>query len=469
MVRADGRRHHTGAVYLNGRWLIEAARLDDVLQPAGAGPMWYAQLDADNTTIWAQFPGADPDHSDVEINVRNTVFTPEKTGINFITLRGFNLRNAATNWAPPSSGQIGLVTAYWCKDWIIEDNDIAYSKCSGVALGKYSDQFDNTNVAGTADPYTACVRRALKNGWNKAAVGSHVVRNNHIHHCEQAGIVGSMGCAFSSVTGNEIHDIHVQGLFGGAEMAGIKFHGAIDALISGNHVYRCGNVAGIWLDWMAQGAQVTRNLLHDNWGSCGDLFFEMQHGPLVVANNLLLSKRLAITLNAQGIAFAHNLIAGPIRNLRSDRRSTPFHAAHSTEIAGLYSSAAGNSGDHRFYNNVFFASSGNRSIDNSALPCYAGGNVYLKSEPLNSDSTSLIEPGRSMEFKLVEQADGWYLDATLDKGWCADQTRKLVTTKLLGKAKVSGALRKSGRIVANDRHRLLRQEAKRGESDSRPN
>ena len=30
-----GREHHTGAVYLNGDWLIEAAKLDEVMMPAG--------------------------------------------------------------------------------------------------------------------------------------------------------------------------------------------------------------------------------------------------------------------------------------------------------------------------------------------------------------------------------------------------------------------------------------------------
>lgn len=33
-----GRKHHTGAVYLNGEWLIEAAQLDDVLAGADRKP-----------------------------------------------------------------------------------------------------------------------------------------------------------------------------------------------------------------------------------------------------------------------------------------------------------------------------------------------------------------------------------------------------------------------------------------------
>ena len=62
-------------------------------------------------------------------------------------------------------------------------------------------------------------------------------------------------------------------------MAGIKIHAAVDTLIAGNHIHRTGR--GIWLDWMAQGARVTGNLLHDNDGT-QDLFFEVNHGPFLI-------------------------------------------------------------------------------------------------------------------------------------------------------------------------------------------
>ena len=55
-----GRQHHTGAVYLNGEWLTEAAKLDDVLKPTAATPLWFAEVDSENTTIWAQFQGSTP-------------------------------------------------------------------------------------------------------------------------------------------------------------------------------------------------------------------------------------------------------------------------------------------------------------------------------------------------------------------------------------------------------------------------
>jgi len=430
---ARGRQHHTGAVYLNGEWRTEAAKLDDLLKPVGSDPLWFGQVDTDNTTIWAQFKGVNPNEAEVEINVRQTVFTPEKTNINYITVSGFNMRNAAPPWAPPTAKQIGIVSALWCKGWIIENNEISYSKCSGVALGKYGDEWDNR--AESAEGYVGTLTRALTNGWNKATVGSHIVRNNHIHHCDQTGVVGSLGCSFSSVTGNVIHDIHLTKLFGGAEMAGIKFHGAIDVTISRNHIYRCGDVSGIWLDWMAQGAQVTCNLLHDNNGWSGDLFLEMQHGPLLVVNNLLLS-RARTYINAKGGAFVHNLIACPLQQERYDDRDTPFHKAHSTDVAGLHKST---NGDQRFYNNIFDAPANLNAFDNSMLPSFAAGNVFAKgTQKSKYDVDMLMKPEFDTSLKLTEKPDGWYLTIAVDKGWREEVKRKLVTTDMLGKAVVSG-------------------------------
>ena len=281
-----GRPHHTGAVYLNGEWLAEAARLADVLKPMASRPLWFGQVDKANTTIWAQFKGVDPNEQRVEINVRRTVFYPEKTGVNYITVRGFTLRDAATPWAPPTAEQVGLIGTHWSKGWIIENNVISHSVCSGISLGKYGDEWDNKS-ADSAEGYVKTIERALKNDWSKENIGSHVVRNNTISHCEQAGVVGSLGAAFSVVTGNTIHDIHVRQLFTGAEMAGIKFHAAIDVRIAGNHIYR--TCRGLWLDWMAQGTRVSANLFHENQSE--DLFVEVDHGPFLVDNNVFLSPR----------------------------------------------------------------------------------------------------------------------------------------------------------------------------------
>lgn len=421
------RNHHTGAVYLNSHWLTEAAKLDDVLKPANDTPLWFGQVDETNTTIWAQFKGVNPNETEVEINVRRTVFYPDKPGVNFITVRGFTMMHAATPWAPPTAEQIGLIGTHWSKGWIIENNDISYSTCVGVTLGKYGDQWDNTSQ-NTAEGYVETINRALKNGWSKDNIGHHIVRNNTISHCEQAGLVGSMGAVFCTITGNVIHDIHMRRLFSGAEMAGIKIHGAIDTEISHNHIYR--TCLGIWLDWMAQGTHVTRNLFHDN-DTC--IFVEVDHGPFLIDNNLFLTGRALLDMS-EGGAYVHNLFGGAIEQRPELGRETPFHKAHSTEVAGLRKIPGG---DDRFYNNLFIGPSGLAGYDKAAQPSQMSGNVFLKAaKPCAQEQNPLVLTDFDPGTKLIEKADGLYLEITLDKAWADKQTHQIVTTELLGKAKV---------------------------------
>ncbi len=424
-----GRDHHTGAVYLKGHWLTEAAKLDDVLKPIGNTPLWFGQVDARNTTIWAQFKGINPDEAEVEMNVRQTVFYPDKPGINYITVRGFTMMHAATPWAPPTAEQIGLLGTHWSKGWTIENNHICYSTCVGITLGKYGDKWDNTSQ-NTAQGYVKTIERALENGWSRENIGHHIVRNNHIAHCEQAGIVGSLGAVFSTITGNVIHDIHVRRLFTGAEMAGIKIHAAIDTEISHNHIYR--TCRGIWLDWMAQGTRVTRNLLHDNRGA-EDLFVEVNHGPFLVDHNLFLSPNALFDMS-EGGAYVHNLFAGRIVRRPELGRETPFHKAHSTEVAGLRNIQGG---DDRFYNNIFVNYDGLAPYDKAAQPGQMAGNVFLKgAHPSRHERGPLVRLEFDPGIKPVEEKDAVYLHITLDKTWAEKQSRQLVTTELLGRAKI---------------------------------
>lgn len=390
--------------------------------------LWFAKVDKENTTIWAQFKDVDPNTQKVEINVRQTVFYPEKTGRNYITVHGFTLEQAATPWAPPTAEQIGLIGTNWSKGWIIENNTISYSICSGIALGKHGDEFDNTS-ADTAEGYVKTIERALAKGWTKENIGHHLVRNNTISHCEQTGVVGSLGAAFSVVTNNTIHDIHVRRLFSGAEMAGIKFHGAIDVEISQNNIYH--TCMGLWLDWMAQGAHITRNIFHDN---SLDLFMEVDHGPFLVDNNLFLSPN-SMWMNSQGGAFAHNLIAGGLSVTPYDSRLTPFHKPHSTELAGMHDNP---SGDMRFYNNLFISHGDLSPYDDPRLPVWMEGNVFLKAaKPSKQEKNPVSSQESDPAIKLVEKPDGLYLEIKFEKGSDGNRTRRLVTTELLGKAKIS--------------------------------
>jgi alpha-L-arabinofuranosidase len=424
-----GRPHHTGEVYLNGSGLVEAASLDEVMNSNSVAgePLWFGRVDTTQTNIWAQFKGVDPNRQRVEINVRRTVFYPKRTGINYITVRGFILEDAAAQWAPPTAEQTGVIGPHWSKGWIIENNVVRNSTCSCISLGKYGDRFDNTS-ANSAQGYVATIRRALAQGWSRDNIGHHIIRNNTIYNCGQTGIVGSLGAAFSTVTGNTIHDIHLVRTFGGAEIAGIKFHAAIDVLIAHNNIYR--TPLGLWLDWMAQGTRVSANLFHDN---DRDAFVEVDHGPFVFANNIFLSPA-SLADNSQGGAFAHNLFAGTIDVRNYDSRQTPYLKPHSTAIAGLHDNPHG---DDRYYNNLIVGHADLSGYNNAPLPMWMDGNVYLNgAKPSNFDQHAVVESIFDPGLRLVLQPDGTYLEMRFDRGWMAAQPHKLVTASLLGRATI---------------------------------
>ena len=395
-------------------------------------PLWYAKVDEKNTTIWAQFKDVDPNKKLVEINVRQSVFYPDQPGRNYITVRGFTMRHAATPWSGAMSEQIGLIGTHWSKGWVIEDNVISHSMNTGITLGRY----ELKGVAmppATAPGFVKSIELALENGWSKEKIGGHIVRNNHISYCEKNGIHGSLGGIFSIIEGNTICDIAMRGWIGGPDVAGLKLLGSHDTLISHNHIYRCGAVGGMWLDWMAQGTRVTGNLLHDN---SQDLFMEVNHGPFLIDHNVFLSAR-SLRDWSQGGAYAHNLFAGRMDHRPELKRKTPFHKAHTTEVAGLRNIPGG---DDRFYNNLVVGYEGLAPYDKAAHSMWMSGNVYLAgAKPSAHDREALVVADFDPGIELKEKPDGWCLEMVVDPAWKSKQKRTVVTTELLGKAKIPDA------------------------------
>jgi len=437
-----GRLHHTGEVYLNGKSFWEMELLEKVLHPKavkdnfdpeGSTCTWFCESDEENTYIYANFHGANPNKELVEINVRKSCFYPEKNNINYITIQGFYMSHAATQWAPPTAEQLGLIGTNWSKGWIIENNVIRNSKCSGITLGKHGDEFDNTSE-NSAEGYVETIKRALAKGWSKKNIGSHIIRNNTISDCEQTGICGSMGGVFSVIENNNIYNIWTKRQWTGAEMGGIKIHASIDMIIKNNRLANCGR--GLWLDWMCQGARVTGNLLYNN--TTDDIFIEVNHGPFLIENNILLSE-LSIRDWSEGGAFVHNLIAGNIE-LRPQSRETPFQLPHSTKVGGLKTTKCG---DDRYYNNIFVGGvnenqrikSGLVIYENAELPMYVDGNIYLNGAKSFKKETNQLEIDYNPDIKLLERVDEIYLSMDFNKS-IFEMKNKIITTELLGKAQI---------------------------------
>lgn len=360
---------HAGDVYLNGKSFYEAKSLEEVKNPVirtqGVNPpwtrhpepilhpedtmyQWYAETDQETTVIYANFQGVNPNEELTEINVRKCCFYPEKTGLNYITVRGFEMAQAACPWTPPTADQPGLLGTNWSKGWIIENNKIHDAKCSGISIGKEASTGHNLCTRTHRKPgyqyQMEAVFRARQIGWSKETIGSHVIRNNEIYDCGQNGIVGHMGCVFSEIAHNHIYNIAVKHEYFGYEIGGIKLHAAIDVQIHHNNIHNC--TLGTWLDWQAQGTRVSKNLYYAN---DRDLMVEVTHGPYLVDNNIFASDYNFDNI-AQGGAYLHNLCCGTMRREDVLDRSTPYHFPHTTEVAGT---TVVYSGDDRIYQNVF--------------------------------------------------------------------------------------------------------------------
>lgn len=373
---------HTGAVYLNDNMMYETVTLEECIKgevdpcawtPEESVYKWYTVQEQNTTVLYANFQNLNPNEEKVEIAVRRNCFMPDRNGVDYITVSGFTITKAATTWAPPAAYQDGMIGPHWSKGWIIEECEISNSKCCGISLGKYLDPendmyFYTKHVKSPTQMERDAVCRGQYHGWLKEKVGSHIVRRCNIHHCEQTGIVGRMGGVFSTIEDCHIHHICNSQQLGGAETAGIKLHAAIDVTIRRNHIHHC--IMGVWLDWQAQGARITKNLLHDNQRPEGvkaadgamfstDVFIEVGHGPTLVDNNLLMSK-VSVTIPSEGIACVHNLILGSFSLINSgvdsvvngqrEPRYTPYHIRHRTEVAGFMTILHG---DDRIYNNIF--------------------------------------------------------------------------------------------------------------------
>ena len=334
------------------------------------------------------------------------------------------------------------------------------------------------------------VCRGQYHGWLKEEIGSHTVRRCNIHDCQQTGIVGRMGCVFSTIEDNHIHHINNMMELGGAEISGIKLHAAIDVLIRRNHIHH--NTMGIWLDWEAQGARITQNLLHDNDVPEGsikleggmesqDIFIEVGHGPTLIDNNILLS-RYGLRLATEGVAVVHNLILGSTTVVgagtdwevdgRSQRRYTPYHIRHRTEVAGMMTIL------HRFYNNIFvqyypvdnneskespyYQVVGNHVWDEyptydewiarfdmdvekpdmdklavphfDHLPIWANGNAYLMgAKAWKKETDKFVDADTEVTVELVEK-DGFYELETNIYEILGDYSNGIITSDILGKA-----------------------------------
>jgi hypothetical protein len=360
-----GQWHHRGDVYLNGEAFYEKETVQEVRETAGT---WHCQVDENVTTIWANFGQANPNTELTEINTRECLFMPEITGLKYIAVDGFHFMHAAANWAPPVLElQTGAVGPRMGKHWIIENCAITNARCVGIILG-HAPGVDYSDI----DAY-----------------GDHIVRHNVIRRCGQAGIAGQKGATRSLIYHNLIEDTNYRREFGGWETAAIKFHNSVDTVISGNlirGVFRQQQGAfGIWIDFGNQGIRITRNIIHST--EAATVFLEMNHGPILVDNNVLVGQ--SVRSNSEATVFAHNLFVDCGYDYSPDtHRRSQYYKPHTTISVGR---KTGTAQDDKWFNNIFVR----LGLDSvKAAPGYASDhNVFLEGAQSSSfgDKNSVVD------------------------------------------------------------------------------
>lgn len=322
-----GNWHHRGDVFLNGTAFLEKKTEAEVRQAART---WFCRSDEDTTTIVANFGASDPNRELTEISVREALFMPEISGLKHITIDGLHFMHAASNWSPPVLAlQPGAVGPRMGKRWIIRNCTITDCRTVGIILGQ-APGVDYSDI----DAY-----------------GDHEIRNNVIRRCGQAGIAGQKGATRSLIAGNLIEDTNYRKEFGGWETAAIKFHNSVDTVIEGNLIRRVDRQShgafGIWIDFANQNTRITRNIIY----GCdfAALFLEMNHGPILVDNNIFVGPVKA--LGGQGHVYAHNLFVDSPYIFQQDmQRRAAHYTPHTCRAVGKLE---GILRDHLWFNNLF--------------------------------------------------------------------------------------------------------------------
>ena len=360
-----GQWHHRGDVYLNGEAFHEKETANEVVQ---AEKSWQCQAGEEVTVIRANFGKANPNKELTEIDVRESLFMPEITGLRYITVDGFHFMHAAANWAPPGLDlQPGAVGPRMGKHWIIQNCAITNARCVGIILG-HAPGVDYRDIEG---------------------YGDHIVRNNVIRRCGQAGIAGQKGATRSLIADNLIEDTNYRREFGGWETAAIKFHNTVDTVISGNLIrgvyHQQQGAFGIWMDYANQGTRISGNVIYNT--EAATVFLEMNHGPILVDNNILVGQ--PVRSNSEATVFAHNLFVDCGYDYSPDTgRRSEYYTPHTTKGVGR---KTGTAQDDKWFNNIFVR--GGLDRVKTASGYVSDGNVFLEGAKKSSfgDENSVVD------------------------------------------------------------------------------
>ncbi len=376
--------HRLGDVYSNGEAFVQKLKLDQLRSTPNT---WYTnpaygyknktdfpkerQYPDGKIRIRANFGKVNPNTSLTEINARATAIFPKRTGLKYIVIDGFDIRHTAPQWGDIYTLEKGAIGTKYGYGWTIQNCTITNSRNIGISLG-VTDEV----------PFPKILTDGGSNIPPMDTLGHHLIRNNVIRRCGQTGIYGCYGAVGSVIEGNVISETNYRNEWFGSNQAAIKILFPIDVVIRNNLIHGTPKVRngtrGIWLDWGSQNARVTGNVICDFNTSGEGLKLEVNFGPLIVDNNVLIRSR--IMEEGDGTIFVHNLFYNcSFHFSASPKRLVPYYKPHSTKKAA---SAGPTLRHQRIYNNIIiggggFARKGLIRGNADASGFLVNNNVYL--------------------------------------------------------------------------------------------
>ena len=144
----EKRYHRLGEVYSNGIAFSQKSSADELRNSPNT---WFTDLNygylnkfdfpddrkyPDNKIqIWANFGDIDPNTTMTEINTRACAFFPEKQGLSYIVIDGFDIRHTAPQWADIYTTEYGAIGTRYGYGWTIQNCRISYSRNVAICLG----------------------------------------------------------------------------------------------------------------------------------------------------------------------------------------------------------------------------------------------------------------------------------------------------------------------------------------------
>jgi hypothetical protein len=143
---------------------------------------------------------------------------------------------------------------------------------------------------------------------------------------------------------------------------------------------------GIWIDYANQGIRITGNVIYDT--QAATVFLEMNHGPTLVDNNILIGEK--VRSNSEATIFAHNLFVDCSYQYNPDtKRRSAYYTPHTTKTVGT---KTGTAQDEMWFNNIFVR----QGIDDvKDAPGFTSDyNIFLEGAKKSSfgDENSVTDP-----------------------------------------------------------------------------